>query len=62
MKADSWSYWSAHMNKKAIVSGAAAAMAFLQDHAIEIAAAGLLAVVAFEAIQYAMRSNRIAAQ
>ncbi len=62
MKSDSWTYWAAHMNKKAIVSGAAAAMAFLQDHAIEIAAAGLLVVVAFEVIQYAMRSNRIAAQ
>lgn len=60
MKSDSWSYWATHMNKKAIVSGAAAAIAFLQDHAVEIAAAGVVTVLVFEAIQYAMRSERIA--
>lgn len=48
------------VNIKSITACAAGAMAFLQEHAMEIAAAGLVAVILFEGVQYAMRSKRIA--
>ena len=61
LKAGSWAYWANHLNIKSATMAAGGAMAFLQDHMVEIAAAGLFAVIAFELVQYAMRNKRMEA-
>jgi len=59
---DSWFYWANRLNIKSITAGGVAAMAYAQEHALEIGGLVLLAVIAFEGIQYLQRNQRIATQ
>jgi len=57
LKSESWFYLANQVNKKTIVGAVAAALAFVQDHAVEIAAGGLVAVILFELVQYYLRTR-----
>jgi lysozyme family protein len=56
----SWTYYLNRINIKTVTGGAGAAMIYLQDHMLEIGAGAVVAVIIFEAIQYAQRTRSIA--
>jgi hypothetical protein len=57
----SWAYWLNSMNMKTIEKGALAAVVFLREHALEIGAAAVVAVMIFEMVQLAQRNAHIKA-
>jgi hypothetical protein len=57
LSTESWLYWLNRLNIKSLTTAAAAAVLFLKEHAVEIGAAAVLAVVLFEAFQYAQRQS-----
>jgi lysozyme family protein len=62
LKMDSWLYWANRMNIKTITASCAGAMAFLQDHMLEIGGIAVAAVIIFELAQYAQRCREGATQ